>query len=116
MIDKKEALDNLDAYSVGFDALEKIPPLNVLQKPKKKKNKLFVSLKLLRRYLKGKSKKFFKSPKVNSKTCHKPLSSTAAQMAKLNSKKIHLDRREIQEDISEFYSHHTPDQNNLDNT
>ena len=116
MIDKEKALDDLDAYAVGFDPFDKVPPLNVIQKPKKKKNKLFRSLRFLRTYLKGKTKKFFKSPKVNSKTGHKPLSSEAAQTAKLNSKKTYLDQREIQEDILEFYFHHTPEQKSSDNT
>ncbi len=53
----------------------------------------------------GKTKRFIKKPKPNSKVCHKPLLVRSSPKPLPPPPKRD---REIQEELSEFYSHHIP--------
>lgn len=55
----------------------------------------------------GKTKKFSKKLKPNSKICHKPLLSPSPK--KLKRVSVRADK-EIQEELSEFFIHHTVQQ------
>lgn len=92
MISREEALENIVEMLIpDIDANDTLEPAAIVVKP-------------VVDYV-GKTKKFIKKPKPNSKVCHKPLLVHSSQKLLPLSPKMD---REIQEEVSEFYSHRIP--------